>query len=130
MVEGASMQPLLKPGDVVEIDHTRGPLRRGDVVAYRTDQTLVIHRVLRDPVDGCIQVAGDNRTITDEPVPISSVIGRVVAVERDGVPRRLDTPQAQRLGRAITTLHPLKRVPLLGRLVLRVRRALGARLGR
>jgi signal peptidase I len=131
VVEGGSMLPLLQPGDVVEVQHSRRDLQRGDVVAYRTGRTLIIHRVLRTPgEERDIEVGGDNRTLTDEAVPLAAVIGRVVGVERGGERWRIDTDRARRLGRVITLLHPLQRLPALGRLVNRLRRALSGRLGR
>ena len=130
VVEGASMLPLLRPGDVVVVEHSRTALHRGDVVAYRAGRTLVIHRVLRTPVGGDVQVAGDNRSLTDEAIPPSAVIGRVVGVERNGASWRIDTPRSRRVGQLITVLHPLQRVPLLGRLVNRLRRVLSGRLAR
>lgn len=130
LVEGGSMLPLLKPGDVVELDHSRSALRRGDVVAYRAGRTLVIHRVLRTPAGSDVRLAGDNRSLTDEAIPLEAVVGRVVGVERDGRRWRLDSARARRLGRVITVLQPLQRVPALGGLVNRLRVLISGWLGR
>jgi len=87
-VTGISMLPVMWPGDLLEIER-RDPatMQRGDVVVFRRDGRLVVHRVLRN-VGNQLLTRGDHLTRPDAPVPHSEVLGCVLAVERGS--RRLD----------------------------------------
>ena len=83
-VAGGSMLPALWPGDVVTLEsHPESELRQGQIVSYRRGGLLVTHRVhavLRDH----IITRGDAAPHCDPPVSVSSIVGQVSWIERDG----------------------------------------------
>ena len=86
-VHGNSMRPLLRPGDRVTI-RMAGPadVRRGDIVAFRQGEGIVVHR--------CVgwRTAGGSKWFCEKGdsqaawrwVPEDHVAGRVESLERDG----------------------------------------------
>lgn len=86
VINGYSMYPMLTPGrDSVII----APLReeqpkRGDVVLYRRDGSiLVLHRIWRIRQDG-IYMVGDNQTQIEGPLRPDQIRGRLAAFVRKG----------------------------------------------
>lgn len=83
--DGDSMHPTIRAGDTVEI--LRVPLdslHPGDVILTRAPRGLTVHRIVR--IDGeSATTRGDNAAADDPPVALAEVLGRVVAVYRDGV---------------------------------------------
>lgn len=82
-VDGESMEPTLRPGDVILVDHRDvGPSRDG-IYVLRTDGALLVKRLQRLP-GGVLRVTSDNTAY--EPFNISTtqlaedfaIIGRVV----------------------------------------------------
>ncbi|HEY8489844.1 MAG TPA: signal peptidase I [Dehalococcoidia bacterium] len=63
-VSGASMEPTLYGGDfaLVRRAETYGP---GDVIAYRAEDGIVIHRIIGGTAEEGYVTRGDNRTTTD-----------------------------------------------------------------
>lgn len=76
-VIGTSMVPTLASGTKVLVE-TVDPtaLQPGDVIAFRLDNQLVVHRV-HDRVDGQLLTAGDGNPFFDPLIPLSSVVGVV-----------------------------------------------------
>ena len=84
-VRGGSMVPLLRPGDVVWVEPvTPSALKRGDLIVVQRQGTWVTHRLVARQ-GGKWQVKGDNLRHPDPPVTDEAVLGRVVAIERDGL---------------------------------------------
>ncbi len=82
-VGGASMSPWIRSHDVVIVQPTND-VEIGDVVVRtRGEDRLVVHRVIIIEGDKVI-TRGDAMTAPDEPVSRETVVGRVVAVVRDG----------------------------------------------
>jgi len=77
---GQSMAPLLREGWMVLVEHGRENIRRGDVIAYRAGERVVVHRVVRFLADGGLLTKGDGRSGFDPPVVPAQIIGRVVSV--------------------------------------------------
>ncbi len=99
-VTGWSMAPALRPGDRLLLDD--GALRVGDVVVVAAPRRLLVHRVIAfgtacDGEPGFVITRGDGVRHCDAPAPLTAVLGRVVAVERNGqrrpVPNRLRAPR-------------------------------------
>lgn len=81
-VTGISMLPVMWPGDLLEIRRQDpAAIRRGDVVVFRRDGRLVVHRVIRNNGRHLL-THGDHVTRPDAPVPLTEVLGCVVAIER------------------------------------------------
>ena len=94
---GISMQPFIHDGDILEIKPNGGILfRRTDIVLCKIPTgRLVAHRVVgtemgEDP--GKLLIQGDALGQPDGNIDPGEVLGRVVAVIRDGEYRRVDTP--------------------------------------
>ena len=84
--KGFSMSPFIKNNDVVTISPLQGTQPSlGDIIAFAHPETqgLYIHRIVRNK-DGLYVTKGDNRSETEESVPIESILGSVTRVERAG----------------------------------------------
>ena len=84
--KGFSMSPFIKNNDVVTISPLQGTQPSlGDIVAFAHPETqgLYIHRIVRNKGGFCV-TKGDNRSQTEESVPIENILGSVTRVERDG----------------------------------------------
>lgn len=83
---GMSMFPLLRPGSLVKLIHLpMSDVRLGDVVAFRKDDYVVIHRVRKiEEVDHgfCFTCKGDSNLNPDAPVYQSNYLGKVMAIKR------------------------------------------------
>jgi hypothetical protein len=120
-VRGGSMAPFIRDGDIVTVSEIAPSAPGiGDVICYETTpRRLFVHRVVA--CDGQrLFVKGDALTFT-EVVERDQVLGKVVALERRGTLRRLDTAAARWRNRAIATLSPA--IPRLLPMALLVRRA-------
>jgi hypothetical protein len=117
---GGSMTPFLWDGDVALVTPTAGrEVSVGDVICYETlPGRLFLHRVIARDRDRFV-AKGDALTFT-EVIDWAQLLGKVVAVERHGKVRRLDTRAAQWQNRAIASLSPF--LPRLLPLALRLRR--------
>jgi signal peptidase I len=116
---GESMLPSVWPGDVVTVKRCRPEqLERGDIVLYRRNQRLFIHRVTAIQ-DACgemqVVTQGDATPHSDPPVAASEVLGCVTNIARGarGVRRT-------RWGRAPRLASFLFRRSWSSRVVLRV----------
>ena len=100
-VRGHSMWPLLRDGDKARVAHGLGKLKRGDIVAYQRNGELIIHRLIgiaRGAGAPRFLIKGDNVSVCDPAVRPGKVLGRVVALQRAGKWRRLDTKLMQAIG--------------------------------
>jgi signal peptidase len=80
-VEGGSMQPSLYPGDLIVYRRIGHKPVRGDLVVFRHDGALVVHRVVRVGRDGSLTMRGDaNRSTDTSPVDADDVRGTVLAI--------------------------------------------------
>lgn len=80
VVTSGSMEPRIRPGDVVLVDPGAPPAEVGAVVQFRDDaDVLVLHRVARVHTDGSLQTRGDANLRPDASVvPPERVVGRGV----------------------------------------------------
>jgi signal peptidase I len=84
-VQGSSMLPTLRPGDEVEL--LAVPFHEaeiGDIVAYRHDERLFVHRVVEKNSQKGFLTRGDALRHVDAPVSESEFLGLVVGVIRNG----------------------------------------------
>jgi hypothetical protein len=116
---GGSMLPFVRDGDVAHVMPSAGrEIRVGDVICYETPPGgLILHRVVERDRDRFV-AKGDALAFT-EAIDRQHLLGRVVAVERRGRVRRLDTRTARWRNRAIASISPL--LPRLLSLALRLR---------
>ena len=115
---GGSMVPFLWDGDVAVVTPTAASeVDVGDVVCYEMPPgRLYLHRVIARDRDRVV-AKGDALPFT-EVVERAQLLGTVVAIERHGRVRRLDTPTARWRNRAIAFLSPAlpRALALAGRL--------------
>jgi hypothetical protein len=100
---GTSMQPLVRDGDVLLVQPVDlHSVRAGDIVLCgREPGAVVVHRVLRrlpgrDGHDFLLQ--GDQVARPDGLIAAAQVYGRLVSIERDGMPIAMDRPVMRLLG--------------------------------
>lgn len=121
-VKGGSMYPFIKSGDWVDVvplkDGARD-VRRGEVVLYKKDDDLYMHRVIESKED--IFVAkGDMSFGHDGAIPKEMVLAKVVSVRRGG--RTIDLCSGKNIfiGNLVASLSLLSQYPLLfARTILR-----------
>jgi hypothetical protein len=84
-VQGESMRPTLRPGQLLAVDFAPGPAARGDLLVFRQGDLLLVHRVLGSarPLEGRprLRTRGDGVPVLDPAVDLDRVLGRVVAFE-------------------------------------------------
>ena len=100
-VRGRSMLPTLEPGDVLAVEFSPGKLRRGDLIVFRQDDVLVVHRLVwrqRDADGPRLRCRGDGARRLDPPVTPDQVVGRVFARGRGEGWRGLRGPGARLYG--------------------------------
>ena len=87
-VQGQSMLPTLRPGQLLAVDFAPVALARGDMLVFRQGEMLLVHRLLGSakPLDGRrrLRTRGDAVLDLDPPLELDCVVGRVVAIEEDG----------------------------------------------
>ena len=113
-VTGISMLPSLWPGDLLTIrSQSFEQASPGDIILYRRDQRMFIHRVIRK--NGDILIAGgDCMPRPDPAVTRDEVLGKLLNIRRFGRP--MAVPQFSLLHRVFAWL--LCRSNLLRRAVL------------
>ncbi|MGN6184422.1 MAG: S24/S26 family peptidase [Thermoanaerobaculia bacterium] len=85
---GDSMHPAIREDDYLHVSPLRGDVRRGDVLVMLADRGLTVHRVLAQRGE-MIFARGDNAPAEDPPLHRSRVIGKVLAIERDGRTKKM-----------------------------------------
>jgi signal peptidase I len=84
---GWSMLPTIWPGDVVVIERAESSsVSRGDVVLFRRDERLFVHRVVQKNIQGTKQIRtqGDAMQASDPPVDERELLGKVSLITRNG----------------------------------------------
>ncbi|HXZ28689.1 MAG TPA: S24/S26 family peptidase [Terriglobales bacterium] len=82
-VQGTSMLPSLRPGDLLQIEcRLPAEIEAGAIVLYAREQRLFAHRLLRKQVLGALVVRGDRLARPDPPVRPEELLGEVTWVQR------------------------------------------------
>ena len=108
------MRPFIQDGDLITVSPLRDyPIRSGDVVLYKTaDDRAIVHRVIRKTKKSSKAVffiKGDAAFGQPEEVDTERILGRVTAIERNGLKRRLDTKLYRIIGLLFAGLSPFSR---------------------
>lgn len=84
-VQGYSMLPYLKPGDIIYISGIKkDQLKKGMILTYEShNNTWVTHRFLRMNKDGELICKGDNVRKNDPPFNENKLIGQVTSYKRN-----------------------------------------------
>ena len=107
-VQGTSMLPWVRPGDIANIRGVSADaIRCGDVVLFRRGNRLFVHRIIEK--SGAVGAAqfrakGDAHPTCDGLVEQQELLGRVVRIFRGGRRIDLDTPGQIALGMLISQL--------------------------
>lgn len=80
-VDGDSMWPSLKAGDLAGVAPLEGALLPGSVVLARLTESLVVHRVVKGDAAPFI-LRGDNTAAPDAPLSRGRIVGMVTHVRR------------------------------------------------
>jgi signal peptidase I len=121
---GYSMYPAIKPGSLILIEPVmiKGNLVRGEIVALKRENGLVVHRVVKREIKNGITyyiTRGDSNARADSPVTIDKIAGRIIKSEPTGenpVPAdiRINTKLNYFFNRlkviSILVIHKLKKV--------------------
>lgn len=88
------MGPFLKDGDIALVEKA-GHLLHSDIIVFRYKGDIISHRLIRR-IKGrdesiLYQTMADKGICLDAPVARDDVIGKVIAVEKDGRVVRIDT---------------------------------------
>lgn len=108
LVQGASMLPWVRPGDIARIRKvSMDAIRCGDVVLFRRENRLFVHRIIEK--GGAMDAAafrakGDAHPTCDGMVEQQELLGRVVRLYRRGRRIDLDAPVQLALGLLISQL--------------------------
>ena len=104
--KGGSMSPFIRNGDVMEVVPVKGKINFGDIILYHSScGSPVIHRVIQRNKESII-TKGDSVPSSDHQVLFKHVLGRVVAVEKNGWRIRLDTPVGRLLNILLALISP------------------------
>lgn len=89
-VRGKSMAPSLRPNDVVIIEPVSpDELRPGDIVLFRSERGVLLHRFLGYTPQGWLLTQGDACISPDPPWPPEALLGKAVGIERNGQVRSI-----------------------------------------
>jgi signal peptidase I len=83
-ISTGSMEPFIRPGAIVVVDHSTKDFRIGDIVVFRNSDHMTAHRIVavNEGRSGIIfQTRGDNTTDRTESVPQALVMGKVIEVD-------------------------------------------------
>ena len=85
---GSSMWPTIRPGEAITVEPaTAMEIKLKDIVLYRTGRGMIGHRVVRIANQNgelILLARGDADHGASEPVAAGQILGKVVAVEREG----------------------------------------------
>jgi len=111
--QGWSMRPFIRDGDFIVVSPIKNSsIKTGDVVFYlTTENKVIVHRVIKKykkDKDNRITmlIKGDATFSSPEKVEMQNVLGKVVAVERNGRKKRLDTKLYQIKGLLFAGVSP------------------------
>ncbi len=88
--KGGSMHPFIRSNDWVNVALCKGrknEISKGDIILFRKDDSLYLHRVLRKAGDGFL-VKGDMSFGEDGVILLEDVLAKVISIQRGA--RRID----------------------------------------
>lgn len=111
--KGWSMHPFIRNGDFITVSPIENSsIKVGDVVFYSTaGNRFIVHRVINKYAkDGSLTmlIKGDACFGPPESVNSQNVLGKVVAIERDGREGKLDTKLYRIVGLLLAATSPFR----------------------
>jgi signal peptidase len=76
IVISGSMQPAMEAGDLIIIKE-QVKYKKNDIVTYHKDRTFITHRIV-DVSQSEVVTRGDANNVSDDPVSLSEIEGKVV----------------------------------------------------
>lgn len=110
--DGYSMYPMFFPGrdEAVIAPVNTAKLKRGDVVLYRRDESiLVLHRICRRK-DNQFYMVGDNQVAVEGPLRSDQIKGILIAFIRNGKQISVNNPLYIVSSRIWLVLRPIRRI--------------------
>ena len=109
--KGWSMHPFIQNGDFITVSPIENSsIKIGDVVFYLTAESRVlVHRVIhkyKKHGSMAMLIKGDACFGSPERVNSQKVLGKVVAIERDGRERKLDSRPYRIIGLLLAAISP------------------------
>ena len=111
--KGWSMRPFIRDGDFIVVSPIENSsIKTGDVVFYlTTENKIIVHRVIKKykkDKDNRIMmfIKGDATFSYPEKIEMQNVLGKVIAVERNGRKKRLDAKLYQTKGMLFAGISP------------------------
>lgn len=111
---GWSMRPFIRDGDFIVVSPVKSSsIRKGDVVFYSdAENKIIVHRIIRKYKKNdriTVLIKADASFGSSEKVEIQNVLGKVVAIERNGREKRLDRKLYQIMGLFFAVISPFSR---------------------
>jgi hypothetical protein len=95
---GRSMWPILQDGDMLQVEPCElAEVQVGDILVCERSADLVVHRLI-EPVAATLLTKGDAMLFPDPAHQPGALLGRVVAITRQGRERRFDRGWRQGAG--------------------------------
>jgi signal peptidase I len=112
--KGWSMRPLIRDGDFILVSPVENStIKTGDVVLYSaTGNKVMVHRLIgkyKRKGRTEVLIKGDATLSPPEKMDIQNVLGKVVAIERNGRKKRLDTKLHRLIGLFVSGISPFSR---------------------
>jgi len=112
--KGWSMRPFIRDGDFIVVSPVKSSsIRKGDVVFYSdAENKIIVHRIIRKYKKNdriIVLIKADASFGSPEKVDIHNVLGKVVAIERNGREKRLDRKLYQIIGLFFAVISPFSR---------------------
>lgn len=109
--KGWSMRPFIRDGDFIVVSPIENSsIKAGNIVFHlTTENKVMVHRVIRKHKKGnrmIMFIKGDATFSSPEKVEMQNVLGKVVAVEKNGQKKRLDTKFYQIKGLLFAGISP------------------------
>ena len=96
---GGSMSPTIQPGEAITVEPAAATeIKLKDIVLYQTGRGVIGHRVVRianRKGERVFLARGDAGQSAGEPVAAEQILGKVVAVEREGCNIDLESRRAK-----------------------------------
>ena len=81
-ITSGSMEPTILVDDYVFVKINEKNIKKGDIITFKTNNTIITHRVVKIDKD-TITTRGDNNNVDDEPIQKKNIIGKVVHIGHD-----------------------------------------------
>jgi len=112
--KGWSMRPFIRDGDFIVVSPVKNSsIRKGDVVFYfNAENKIIVHRIIRKYKKNdriTVLIKADASFGSPEKVDIQNVLGKAIAIEKNGREKRLDRKLYQIIGLFFAVISPFSR---------------------